>query len=168
MDTSHLCCSGYHTVKAAAPQATHTPCASTSQEGTPSIQDGEWSMVELSEKQNFPSTSPSQWGLPLRWQEGTGKPGTAGTAPAGLSGKRISAGLSNNGPQLPGSLGYWKHMSAGEKGKKAAENPHNCCWPAGERNQSVAGEAPLGDTAAGLHIPACTARHPTLPASRSL
>lgn len=35
-----------------------------------------------------------------------------------LRGRRISAGLSNNGLQPPGSLGYWKHMFVGEKEEK--------------------------------------------------
>lgn len=54
----------------------------TSQEGRKEPQR----LLELSEKQDFPSPSPSQWGLPLRWQEGTAEPVTAGPAPARLSG----------------------------------------------------------------------------------
>lgn len=102
-------------------------------------------LLELLEKQNFPPTSPSRWGLSpftdslAHLHPGAGEdarlchqgrkaqpplPKPRRGASGGprrairLRGRRISAGLSNNGLQPPGSLGYWKHMFVGEKEKK--------------------------------------------------
>lgn len=122
------------------------------------------SLLELPKKQNFPSTSPSQWGLSLRWQEGTGDSGDSPSQALSLQGKRISTGLSNHRPQLLGSLRYWKHMFTGEKEKKQLKI-HTIAVGRRVRETRARLERLHQGTGMGLHSPACTARHPAHPPS---
>lgn len=81
----------------------------------------------------------------------------------GLRGRRISAGLSNNGLQPPGSFRYWKHMFSGEKEKKQL-NIHTIAVSRRVRETRAHGWGGSGrGHGDGLQAAACTAQKGQLP-----